>query len=219
VTPQLIEDAARRKYNSVGSTFFAQAEIWDLIYQAELEIARETKMLEGRTVISGGSVASTQSYAYPTGVLELKRVEYAGVKLKRIDFREDDAITVLNSNTTETGTPVYYYDWDKTIYFRPIPDTSADQIRLYYYKEPIIITSASQTLEIPALFHMSIVDYVTAEMAAKDGNSKASSLYFDKWYDKHLPAMMKWTRKRRTGDSMGVVRDEMDLIGTNLGPL
>jgi hypothetical protein len=219
VTPQTIEDAARRKYNSTGSTFYAQAEIWALIYQAELEIARETKMLEGRTTISGGSIASTQSYAYPTGVLEVKRVEYNGQKLKRIDFREDDRITFLNSNTTETGTPTYYYDWDRTLYFRPIPDTSALAIRIYYYKEPAEITSASQVLEIPSIFHMCIVDYVAAELAAKDTQWDTAKAYFDKWYEKHLPAMVKWTRKRRTGDSFGVTRDEMDLTGTNLGPL
>lgn len=219
MTPQQIEDAARRKYNSVGSSFFAQAEIWDLIYQAELEVAQETKMLEGRTVVSGGSVAGTQSYAYPTGVLEIKRIEYDGIKLKRIDFREDDRLTLMNSNGTEQGTPLYYYDWDKTIYFRPIPDTSSEQIRIYYYKEPLIVTSASQTLEIPALFHMCIVDRVVAEMALKDQNTSVADKYFALWYEKHMPAMKRWTRKRRSGDSFGVVRDEDDLAGTVLGPL
>lgn len=218
MTPQQIEDAARRKYNSTGASFYAQAEIWDLIYQAELEIARETKMLEGRD-ISNTTTAGTQTLSYPTGVLELKRVEVNGIKLKRIDFREDDRLTLLNSSSTERGTPLYYFDWSKVIYFRPIPDTTAQVIKLYYYKEPIIVTSASQTLEIPNLFHMCIADYVTAEMALKDGNKPIADIYFDKWYNKHMPSMMKWTRKRRTGDSFGVVRDEDDLVGTVLGPL
>lgn len=208
MTPQQIEDAARRKYNSVGSSFFAQAEIWDLIYQAELEIARETKMLEGKTVISGGSVAGTQSYAFPTGVLELKRVEYDGQKLEKIDFRDDDDITLFNSNTTEQGTPQFYLVWDQTLYLRPTPDTSSDQIRLYYYKEPIIVTASSQTLEIPALFHMCIVDRVVADMAMKDQNGKVADTYFALWYDKHMPSMMKWVRKRKTGDRFNVVKDE-----------
>jgi hypothetical protein len=219
MTPAQIETAARRKYNSSSSSFFATAEIYDLIYQAELEIARETKMLEGRTTISGGTIASTQSYSYPTGVLEIKRVEVNGYKLKPIDFREDDALTLINSNTTTTGQPIYYFNWSNTVYLRPIPDTSSQEIKIYYYKEPLIVTSATQTLEVPALFHMSIADYVVAEMAAKDLNSTVSSMYFDKWYNKHLPAMKRWVRNRRTGDAFNVVKDDGQMAGTLLGAL
>ncbi len=208
MTPQQIEDAARRKYNSYSSSFFAQAEIWDLIYQAELEIARETKMLEGNTVISGGSVLGTQSYAYPTGVLEVKRVQYDGARLEKIDFRDDDDITLFDANDTAQGTPLYYYDWEKTIYLRPVPDTSSLEIRLFYYKEPTIVTSASQTLEVPTLFHMCIADYVVGEMAAKDQNAEIAQLYLDKWYNRHIPSMKAWTTKRKTGDKFKVVREE-----------
>lgn len=207
MTPQLIEDAARRKYNSFGSSFYAQAEIWDLIYQAECEIASATKMLEGRAVISGGTVAGTQSYAYPTGVLELKRVEVDGQRLEKIDLRDDDDITVFNSNTTEQGTPQFYWVWDQTIYLRPIPDTSSLQIRLFYYEEPALVTSASQTLEVPAIHHMRIVDKVVGEMIAKDDKSK-NNYYLTKWDEVHMPAMMAWVRKRKTGDRFNVVKDE-----------
>jgi hypothetical protein len=215
MTPAQIETAARRKYNSASSSFYATAEIYDLIYQAELEIARETKMLEGVTTTS--TIAGTQSYSYPSGVLEIKRVEYNGTKLMPIDFRQDDALTLMNSNSTTQGTPIYYYDWANTIYLRPIPQTSSVKIRIHYYKEPLIVSSATQTLEVPALFHMCIVDYVTAEMAMKDGNQAVSQIYFDKWYNKHLPAMQRWVRNRRTGDSFKVVRDEESLAGTLLG--
>lgn len=218
MTPQQITDAARRKYNSVGSTFFADAELWDLIYQAEMEIARETKMLEARST-SLTTTAGTQTYAYPSGVLEIKRVEVDGVKLKKIDLREDDRLTLLNSNSTEQGDPLYYFDWASTLYLRPIPDTSSLQIKIYYYTEPSIVTSASQALSVPAIFHMSIVDRLVAEMALKDGNTAVADRYFAQWYERHLPAAMKWTRKRKTGDGFGVVRDEDDVVGTLLGPI
>jgi hypothetical protein len=219
VTPAQIVTAARRKYNSASSAFYADAEIWDLIYQAELEIAETTKGLEGRTVISGGSIAGTQSYAFPAGVLELKRVEYNGTKLQPVDFRQDDALTLADSNATAQGQPIYYYVWDNTIYFRPIPDTSSVQIRLYYYKEPIIITSGAQSLDVPTITHMSIVDRVIAELAAKDQNFDTASYYMDLWENKHLPRIKAWARKRRTGDAFNTVKDETALAGTILGSL
>lgn len=215
----MITAAARRKYNSTSSSFFADAELWDLIYQAELEIATVTKCLEGRTVISGGSIDGTQGYAFPTGVLEVKRVEYNGAKLQPIDFRQDDALTLANSNSTAEGDPLYYYVWDNTLYLRPIPDTSSVQIRVYYYKEPTIVTSSSQTLEVPALFHMSIVDRVVAEMAAKDQNFQTAQYYMDLWENKHLPRAKAWARKRRSGDAFNTVKDESALAGTILGAL
>lgn len=215
MTPAEIETAARRKYNSVSSSFYSAAEIYDLIYQAELEIARETRMLEGVTTTI--STASTQTYAYPTGVLEIKRVEYNGKKLEPIDFRQDDSLTIYNANTTETGTPIYYYDWANTLYLRPIPDTSSVQIRIHYYKLPTVITSASQVLEVPSLFHMCIVDFVAGELAMKDQNQIISRVYSDKWYNTHLPSMRNWVRKRRTGDGFKTVKDVDSLVATYLG--
>lgn len=219
MTPALIVTAARRKYNSTSSSFYADAEIWDLIYQAELEIAMETKILEGRTVISGGSVDGTQAYAFPTGCIEIRRVEYNGQKLKRIDFVQDDALTLSNSNTTSEGDPLYYYEWESNIYLRPIPDTSSVQIRVYYYKEPTIITSSSQTLEVPSVCHLAIVDRVTAELAAKDQNFQTAAYYMGLWNNVHMPRIKRWARKRKTGDRFNVVKDEDSLAGTILGAL
>lgn len=206
MTPQQIEDMARRKYNSFGSTFFSQAEIWDLIYQAECEIASETKMLEGRTLISGGTVAGTQSYAFPTGVLELKRVEVDGQRLEKIDLRDDDDITLFNSNSTERGTPQFYWVWAETIYFRPTPDESSLQIRLYYYADPALVVDPDQVLEVPAIHHTRIVDKVVGEMMAKD--EKPENYYLQKWDRVHMPAIRAWVRKRKTSDKFNVVKDE-----------
>lgn len=210
MTPAQIETAARRKYNSSNSSFYSSTEIYDLIYQAECEIARETKMLEGYTTTT--STASTQTYSFPSGVLEIKRVEYNGAKLQRIDFREDDSLTMLNSATTSTGTPLYYYVWNNTIYLRPIPDTSSVTIKIWYFKEPAAVTTSSQTLEVPALFHMCIADFVTSELAAKDLQFDIAQYYRNLWYEKHLPSMNAWVAKRKTGDAFKVVKDA-DNIG------
>ena len=216
MTPAEIETASRRKYNSASSSFFSSAEIYDLIYQAELEIAQKTRMLEGLSTALT-TTSGTRNYSMTSVMSELKRVEYNGSKLKKIDMREDDSLTLSNSDSTATGTPQYYSEWNRTIYLRPTPDTSSVVLRVYYYALPAPITSASQVLEVPALFHMCIVDYVAAEMASKDENHKTASVYFDKWYNKHLPEMEAWVAKKKRGDSFKVVKDELDTIGTYLG--
>jgi hypothetical protein len=75
-------------------------------------------------------------------------------------------------------------------------------------RAPELVTSASQTLEVPSMFHHCIVDYVVAEMAAKDKQWDTSQKYFDKWYQKHLPNIIKWDRRRKSSDRFNIVKDE-----------
>jgi hypothetical protein len=219
MTPATIETAARRKYNLVGSSFVATAEIYDLIYQAELELAAETDLLEEREVISGGSVDGQQNYSYPTGVSRIRRVEYNGAKLEKIDFDEDDATTLFNSNSTTEGTPIYYYDWDNTIYLRPIPSSSGDQIRIYHYKEPTAVTTPAQVLEVPTIFHMCLVDFVVAEMCYKDQNFSAGDRYMARWTDVHIPRVKRWVAKKRRTEGFKVVKDVETIISHKIGRL
>lgn len=212
MTPAQIETAARRKYNSASSSFFSSSEIYDLIYQAELEIAEETKVIEVTALFSGGSTASTRAYAIPSTISEVKRVEYDGRKLQKIDFDQDDVQTLFDSNTTATGDPLYFSEWNGSIYLRPIPNASSDQIRFYGYGLPLPVTTASQVLEVPTLFHLKIVDRVVAEMAMKDQNPTVSQTYFDLWYNRHLPAIKKWYAKKRTAAAFKTVKDVDTLV-------
>jgi hypothetical protein len=188
-----------------------------LIYQAEQEIATATRLIEGRdTTLT--STAGTRVYAFPTGVLDIKRVEYDGVKLEPIDFRDDDSVTLYDADTTARGTPLFYSVWNNNIYLRPIPDTSSLGITLYTYKEPLPVTTGTQTLEVPAIFHMSIVDFVVSEMAAKDQQFQTATYYRDKWDNVHMPRIKMWVQKRKKGDSFKSVKNIDDFTG-NFGSL
>jgi hypothetical protein len=217
VTPAQIETAARRKYNSTSSSFFATAEIYDLIYQAELEIAEETKVIEVTALVSGGSIDGTRAYAIPTTISEVKRVEYDGRKLTKIDFDQDDVLTLFDSNTTVEGEPFQFSEWGGSLYLRPIPDTSSLQIRVYGFGLPAEVTSPSQVLEVPAIFHMKIVDRVVGEMAMKDSNTAIGSQYISLWYEHHLPKIKAWYSKKKSASGFRVVKDVESL--SNIGDL
>lgn len=213
MTPSQIEDAARRRYNSVGDSFWSSAEILELLYDACLEIATETLCIE-RTY-STTTTSGTQEYAYPTNAIAIKRVTYNGQKLKVIDMREDDAVTGLDMSTTSTGTPQYYFIWNETISLRPIPDSSSATLKIWTYNEPASLTSTS-TLEIPTVFHMKLVYYIVAEMAAKDSNAVAAKYYMDRWDRAKIDAK-KWIKRSKRGDSFAVVKDDEQLVEAYLG--
>ena len=212
MSPTDLETAARNRYNSISDNFFSQAEIFSLIYDAEMELARETLVIESTTTTP--TVIGTQGYAYPTEVIDLKRVTYDGKKLKPLTFREDDAITGLNQTTLSQGTPQYYFIWDQYIYLRPIPSAVAT-LAIYSYNEPGLVTSTS-TLEVPTMHHMALLDYVVSEMAAKDSNFNAANYYTAKW-ERKKQDIKRWVKKNRRGDSFNVVQDEDSLIEGYLG--
>lgn len=216
MTPSEVETAARRQYNAATDTFYSQAEAFDLIYQAEMILATETNCIEA-VDSSTTTVAGTQSYAFPTNFITIKRVEWNGRKLKRIDLREDDLLTALASNTTVQGDPTYYYLWNATIYLREIP-SSAKVLKVYGYKQPTVLATSplSTTLSVPARYHTSIVPYVSAHFAAKDRDFEGYAAFMAQWV-KNLEAARRYEKRRLRGDSPAYVRLEEQMSDTEFG--
>jgi len=213
MTPTQLITAARRKYNSVGSTFYADAEILDLLYQAELEMAKYALTIES-TDSATNTVAGTRAYALPTRCISVKRLTYDGQKLKKIQFSEDDEITAYDEETTSTGTPLYYAVWGENVYLRPIPG-EIKALKFYFYREPTIIT-VSDSIESPTRFHMDFVDGIVAEMCYKDENFSAGDRYRKRW-EQHLLEARKWQKKRQRDDGFNHVKNEEEMVSTILG--
>ena len=212
MTPSQIEEQARRRYNSISDNFFTQDEIFFLIYDACQQLARECKIIEN--LYSTSTVASQQEYAYPSNTIAIKRVTYDGIKLKPINMREDDTVTGLNQSTVAEGTPAYYYVWNEVMYLRPIP-SGVGTLKVFSFNEASTI-SVTSVLEIPSMFHMDLINYVVAEMAAKDSNFNAAEHFLNKW-EKSKIEIKRWARKRLVGDSFNAVIDEERTTDNFLG--
>jgi len=213
MTPTQIEDAARRKYNSVGDSFWSSDEILGLLYEACLELAVECELIEAKDATTS-TVASTKAYSFPTRFIAIKRMEYNGQKLFKISDRDADAINLFNSAVTPSGTPQHYWVWNEQFYLEPTPD-GVGTLTVYGYKEPAAITAQS-TLEIPSLFHFDCVNYIVSEMCAKDENLSTAQYYMGKWMAAKAKAK-RWKQKRKRTDSFAHVIDEgstpVSLIG------
>lgn len=212
MTPSQIAEAARRRYNAIGDSFWSDDEMYQLIYDACLELAQETNCIE-RTFTTT-TVSGTQEYDFPTNVLSIKRMTYDGAKLRPISMREDDALTGLNSSTTSTGTPQYYYIWNKTVSLRPVPD-DAKTLKVYAYTFPSTISSTS-TLEVPEEFHMKLINYILQQMTAKDQNYQAAQYYLALW-EKDKRDVLAYVRRKRRADAFMMVQDEELLSDSYLG--
>ena len=119
MTPTQLESAARQRYNAVNDSFWSQAEMLGMIYQAQMELAAECLVIQNKYTTT--TVASQQAYAWPTRAISIKRVTYDGAKIDPIDMREDDAISLSNTTSIATGTPQFYFSWENSIYLQPVP--------------------------------------------------------------------------------------------------
>lgn len=218
MTPSEIETAARRMLNASGSNFWSSDEIiGDYLYMAALEMANETFCIENRYTTT--SVADQQEYAVPSRMLAVKRVEFDSEKLRPISFQELDSID-LNTNTTVTGTPQYYYHFDESFGLFPTPSASGTTIKIYSYDQPSVPTSTS-TLEVPSRFHGYLVIGVAYYMSLKElGHPHVQRLELQ-WNSLANPnsAIAKVRRhiRMRNKDNFATVLREEDQPSTHLG--
>lgn len=213
MTPSQIEEVARQSYNAVNDTFWSQAEIFNYIYLAQLEISGEEFSVE-RTY-STTTTIGTQDYDFPSNTVAIKRVTWDGRKLTKIDMIEDDVLTGLNQNTTDTGNPEFYWVWNKTIYLRPVP-SSAATLKIWSFNEPSMISSATQTLDVPSQFHGRLANYILMKMAAKDSNPQMASYYRDLWLTDKDEIKREIKRIKRA-DKFTTVKDEQMVVETYIG--
>lgn len=214
MTPAQVEEAARRRYNAVGDTFWSQDELFKILYEAEQQLATEALVIEAKDT-SIATVSGTRSYAYPSLFIAIKRIECNGIKLKPIEFREDDTITLNNSATTQTGQPQFYTIWNDQILLRPIPD-AVYTLTIYGHKEAALLTTASSTLSVPVRCHSSLINYAASMIAAKDENWTMSQKFMDMWMA-DVARHRAWTAKKKRTDGFAVVKDEASLAETFLG--
>lgn len=223
MTPSDINVYARAKYNAASDSFFTDMEIYYYIYQAELELASECPgIIEIYRPAGITLTAGTRSYAFPANVRLIKRLEYVNSsgsanKLEPITFREDDALTLVNTASTTLGSPQFYEIFNGNIYLRPIPDTSATVLNIYSYDEPAVVSSVS-TLEIPSIFHMDLCDFVVMQMYLKDKDAISVGFYEKRW-DSAKARIKRWVQKRKRGDAFTIVMNEDNLAVTLSGPV
>jgi hypothetical protein len=213
MTIDQVEQAARERYNAVGEPFWSQSEMWNLMYGACLELAVETLCIE-RTY-STTTVAATQEYAFPTNVIMVKRVTYDGSKIEPISQRQGDALTLNQNAVTISGAPQWYAQFNETFTLYPTPD-DAKTLKVWGIVEPQAITTATATLEVPSFCHMRLLNYMLAEMYAKDKDFNSAGYYKGLW-EKDKIQVKAWMRKMRRGDSPAQVINEERMPTTILG--
>lgn len=202
MTPAQLNAAIRQRYNAVGDSFFSDDMVWDIIYQASMELANEAFVIQRKYTTT--SVASQREYEFPTSTIAIRRVAYNGIKVDPVSIDQNP-----DTSTTEvTGRPWLYAIWNDQIELYPTPSASGDTIEIYTYNEPQPV-EATSTLEVPSEYHPAMIDYGLSVFYAKDGNPSMSQYHERKW-EKSVEKIKRTEAKKKRGDQFAVVRDQED---------
>ena len=139
--------------------------------QMTLELANINEGYAEETSLSN-LVASTESYALPTNMMKLKRVEaqYDGVNWYPVtiyDINESD--TIANDTTTIgnlfTASNPFGDILGNSIYLRPIPSTNrTNGLKFWYVDNPADFAATTETPAIPAEYHRLMADLVSIDI-------------------------------------------------------
>ncbi len=186
----------------MGDTFFAADELYDLIWQAQQELAIETNCIEETQTTS--TVISQHEYAKPTNAISIRRVTWNGMALIPIGFMEDDAVTGFSAATTDSGTPTYYYEWESSLFLRPTPN-AVQTLKVWFYARPQQVTAVS-TLDVAEEYQLMIKDYLLQHMFGKDGKDQMAQFHLNKW-EASLAKVKGWEMKRKRGNLTNAVKN------------
>lgn len=202
MTPTQLETAARQRYNAVGDDFYPTAMIYDLIYEAAMDLATETRCI--KNIYTSDSVASQAEYEKPTNAIGVIKVLYNERELLPISLRERQG-QLVGSSYPE-GTPCFYTLWGDSVFLTPTPVTAVTSgIKMYTYDQATAI-SVSSVLTVPERYHIKMVDFIIAHMHGKDNNRGQFEYYMNIWQD-HVKAAKKFERKMNGQDRMAHVHD------------
>lgn len=202
MTPTEVETYARQRYNAVSDTrFFTSAELQRYMWDAEMQLARETLCI--RNTYETLSVVSQQEYSVPTRSIMVKRVSYDDIKIASRSL--DEVLELTSSSAAPIGSPYIYALWNEVLYVAPLPDTAGLTIKIFSIDEPSEVTAAS-VLDVPTRYHMDLTEYMNWQMAIKDKNYEGASYHKTRW-DEIVKGAKVFERKMLRGDAFSFVKD------------
>jgi hypothetical protein len=214
ITISQMNDIIRQRYNAIGDQYFTDQYIYDLIFEAETQLAKQGYVIENTYTTT--SVADTRELSYPQNTLGVREVRYDYDKLIKLPLIDDPKVNSSNP----TGTPTHYSVWDNVIILYPTPDTSGDTIQVRVYENAQNLTSTS-TLNVPDEYQIDLVNFVLAHMSLKDTNIPLYREYMLLWND-CLNKAREQRAVREQADKSAQVRDVyfgISYPGINTGAL
>lgn len=172
----------RRKFGDESAVQVTDADIIRWINDGQRKIVLRNDTLLEKTATTD-SVAGTQEYSLPTDLLVLKFIQYkdsgatAYLKLRGLTPVEfNEYIDGWSDSGSIKGVPQVFTIFSGKIIAYPTPVTSVTAgFKIYYNRQPVDVTTGSDTPDLPLLYHDVLVNYCMQQAYELDEDPQSAS--------------------------------------------
>ena len=172
----------KRQFGDESGVQITDADITRWTNQGCMEIVNKNPMIQATA--AQDSIAGTQTYPVPPDIIQIESVMFDGNILQPRNF-EGIRAELGTANTTQQGTPEYWYTWADLIYLWPVPDT-IKSITVNYSKTPKVVSTPADLLGLPDRYFDRVCEYVMSKAYELDEDWSAHQNQRQSFEDKLL---------------------------------
>ena len=203
---QTIINKVRRQLLETIGTFWSDAELLDLINEAELDFHNRIRLLEASALMS--TQIGRYNYPLPSNWLSsrallLNKLNSDGTdnwhRLQPTNLEKitQEKVNFLSTNTNQLNTPYQYFIWNKEIWLYPVPD-DVYTVQMFFKSKPVPITVLTESLNTDDSLSEAIEAYVLWK-AWKKEKEQDLALEQAQMYSNYIREARRW-EKKQSGD-------------------
>lgn len=203
---QTIINKVRRQLLETIGTFWSDAELVDLIDEAERDLHNRVRLLEGSALMD--TQVSRCNYPLPSNWLSsrallLNKLNTDGTDNWRrlypsnLEKMVQENVNFLSVNSSQLNTPTSYFIWNREIWLYPVPD-DIYTVKMFFKAKSTPILLATDTLNTDDSLSEAIEAYVLWK-AWKKEKEQDLALEQAQIYSNYIREARRW-EKKQSGD-------------------
>tara|TARA_R110001592_G_scaffold103538_2_gene291693 strand:+ start:260 stop:913 length:654 start_codon:yes stop_codon:yes gene_type:complete len=197
-----------RNYTEVDSNVLTDSLIDQFVRNTELDIAGQVDYDDLRKYSNSSTTIGNRAVSMPADMLVLRSVQIINANVRDfLEHRDTSFISEYSPNSTVTGVPRYYANWDETnIILAPTPN-AVFTIQINYVKDPPHFNSTTNTFLSEHQEAMLLYGVLKEVFGYLKGPEDLYKLYSDR-YNQSIQAfgLQQMGRRRRGEYDSGVPR-------------
>jgi hypothetical protein len=180
-TVQDVMKVVKRQFGDESGVQLEDNDIINWINDAQDTIVNRNRVLKAKSTIAVSSGQPTVSFG-DLRIIQIESVHLNGRILPNMSFVEaEQRISTVDPEGSESGTPLFWYEWAGTMTLWPTPNADGS-LDLFYSAFPDRVSTSTDSLSLPDKYFEDICRYVMTQVYEMDQDwqgSQAKQQQFD----------------------------------------
>jgi len=180
-TVQDVMKVVKRQFGDESGVQLEDNDVINWINDAQDTIVNRNRVLKAKSTVAINARQSTVTFD-DLRIIQIESVHFNGRILPNMSFVEaEQKISTTDPEGSESGTPLFWYEWAGTMTFWPTPN-AAGSLDLFYSAFPDRVSTSTDSLSLPDKYFEDICRYVMTQVYEMDQDwqgSQAKQQQFD----------------------------------------